>query len=163
MNIEVVNESVLANKIKVIGVGGAGCNAINRMIDVNLRNIEFIAANTDMQSLNANKAPKKIQIGVQLTKGLGAGADPDIGAKAAVEDRDRIMEVLKDSEMIFITAGMGGGTATGGAPVIAEVAKQMGILTVAIVTKPFLFEGKKRLRIAEEGIAEMEKQKKELD
>jgi cell division protein FtsZ len=155
MNIEVVNKSVLANKIKVIGIGGAGCNAINRMIDVNLRNIEFIAANTDMQSLEANKAPNKIQIGVQLTKGLGAGADPEIGEKAAIEDRDKIMEALSDSEMIFITAGMGGGTGTGAASVVGSIAKEIGALTVGVVTKPFHFELMRKMEIAEEGIAKL--------
>jgi cell division protein FtsZ len=155
MNIEVVNKSVLANKIKVIGVGGAGCNAINRMIDVNLKNIEFIAANTDMQSLDANKSPNKIQIGVQLTKGLGAGADPDIGEKAAIEDRDRIMEALQDSEMIFITAGMGGGTGTGAASVVGSIAKEIGALTVGVVTKPFHFELMRKMEMAEEGIAKL--------
>lgn len=109
MNIEVVDEPVLANKIKVIGIGGAGCNAINRMIDVRLKNIEFIAANTDLQSLNANRSPYKIQLGAELTKGLGAGANPDIGEKAALESREQIEEALTGAEMIFITAGMGGG------------------------------------------------------
>ena len=155
MNIEVVNRSVLANKIKVIGVGGAGCNAINRMIDVNLKNIEFIATNTDMQSLNANKSPNKIQIGVQLTKGLGAGADPDIGEKAAIEDRDKIMEALQDSEMIFITAGMGGGTGTGAASVVGSIAKEIGALTVGVVTKPFHFELMRKMEMADEGIAKL--------
>ena len=139
MNIEFVDESLLASKIKVIGIGGGGCNAINRMIDVNLKNIEFIAANTDLQSLNANKSPVKIQLGVQLTKGLGAGADPEIGEKAAFEDRDKIMDVLQGAEMIFITAGMGGGTGTGGAPIVGDSAKEIGALTVGVVTKPFHF------------------------
>ena len=155
MNIEVVNKSVLANKIKVIGVGGAGCNAINRMIDVNLKNIEFIAANTDMQSLDANKSPNKIQIGVQLTKGLGAGADPEIGEKAAIEDKDKILEALQDSEMIFITAGMGGGTGTGAASIVGSIAKEIGALTVGVVTKPFHFELMRKMEMAEEGIAKL--------
>ncbi|HEB30833.1 MAG TPA: cell division protein FtsZ [Spirochaetes bacterium] len=155
MNIEVVNKSVLANKIKVIGVGGAGCNAINRMINVDLKNIEFIATNTDMQSLDANEAPNKIQIGVQLTKGLGAGADPEIGEKAAIEDRDRIMEALQDSEMIFIAAGMGGGTGTGAAAVVGGIAKEIGALTVGVVTKPFHFELMRKMELAEEGIAKL--------
>lgn len=155
MNIEVVDKPVLANKIKVIGVGGAGCNAINRMIDVELKNIEFIAANTDLQSLNANRSPNKIQLGVELTKGLGAGADPEIGEKAALEDRDKIMEFLHGSEMIFITAGMGGGTGTGAAPIVGSVAKDVGALTVGVVTKPFFFELERKMDIADEGIAKL--------
>ncbi len=155
MNIEVVDKPILANKIKVIGVGGAGCNAINRMIDVELKNIEFIAANTDLQSLNANRSPNKIQLGVELTKGLGAGADPEIGEKAALEDRDKIMEFLHGSEMIFITAGMGGGTGTGAAPIVGSVAKDVGALTVGVVTKPFFFELERKMDIADEGIAKL--------
>jgi len=155
MNIEIVDESVLANKIKVIGVGGAGCNAINRMIDVELKNIEFIAANTDLQSLNANHAPIKLQLGARLTKGLGAGADPEIGEKAALEDRDKIMDTLRGAEMIFITAGMGGGTGTGGAPIVGGIAKEIGALTVGVVTKPFGFELDRKMEIAEEGIAKL--------
>ena len=155
MKIEVVEEPVLANKIKVIGIGGGGCNAINRMIDVNLRNIEFIAANTDLQSLNANKAPIKIQLGAKLTKGLGAGADPEIGEKAALEDRDKLFQALEGSEMIFITAGMGGGTGTGAAPVIGSIAKEIGALTVGVVTKPFNFELERKMEIAEEGISKL--------
>ncbi len=155
MNIELVDESALANKIKVIGVGGAGCNAINRMIDVNLKNIEFIAANTDLQSLSANNAPVKLQLGAQLTKGLGAGADPEIGEKASLEDRDKIMDTLRGAEMIFITAGMGGGTGTGGAPVVGNIAKEIGALTVGVVTKPFGFELERKMEIAQEGIAKL--------
>jgi cell division protein FtsZ len=155
MNIEVVDESVLANKIKVIGIGGAGCNAINRMIDVNLRNIEFIAANTDLQSLNSNRSPYKIQLGAELTKGLGAGSDPEIGEKAALESRDALEEMLSGAEMIFITAGMGGGTGTGGAPIVGSVAKEIGALTVGVVTKPFLFELEKKMEIADEGVAKL--------
>jgi len=155
MDFEVVDETVLANKIKVIGVGGAGCNAVNRMIDVNLRNIELIAANTDLQSLNVNKSPYKLQLGAQLTKGLGAGADPEIGEKAALEDRDRIMESLSGAEMVFITAGMGGGTGTGAASVVGGIAKEIGALTVGIVTKPFHFELERKMEIAEEGIAKL--------
>lgn len=155
MNIEVVDKPVLANKIKVIGVGGAGCNAINRMIDDELKNIEFIAANTDLQSLSANRSPNKIQLGVELTKGLGAGADPEIGEKAALEDRDKIMEFLHGSEMIFITAGMGGGTGTGAAPIVGSVAKEVGALTVGVVTKPFFFELERKMDIADEGIAKL--------
>jgi cell division protein FtsZ len=155
MEFEIVDETVLANKIKVIGVGGAGCNAINRMIDVNLRNIELIAVNTDLQSLNANKAPIKLQIGTALTKGLGAGADPEVGEKAALEDRDRIFEHLQGSEMVFITAGMGGGTGTGAAPIVGSVAKEIGALTVGVVTKPFHFELERKMEIAEEGIGKL--------
>ncbi|RKY02707.1 MAG: cell division protein FtsZ [Spirochaetes bacterium] len=150
-----LEDSGLEHKIKVIGIGGAGCNAINRMIDVNLRNVEFIAANTDLQSLNANKAPVKIQLGANLTKGLGAGADPEIGEKAALESRDRIMEALQGAEMIFITAGMGGGTGTGGAPIVGSIAKELGALTVGVVTKPFLFELERKMEIAKEGIAKL--------
>ncbi len=155
MEFEIVDEAVLANKIKVIGVGGAGCNAINRMFDVNLRNIELIAVNTDLQSLNANKAPIKLQIGAALTKGLGAGADPEIGEKAALEDRDKLFKSLQGAEMVFITAGMGGGTGTGAAPVVGSIAKEIGALTVGVVTKPFLFELERKMDIAEEGIAKL--------
>ncbi len=155
MEFEIVDEAVLANKIKVIGVGGAGCNAINRMFDVNLRNIELIAVNTDLQSLNANKAPIKLQIGAALTKGLGAGADPEIGEKAALEDRDKLFKSIQGAEMVFITAGMGGGTGTGAAPVVGSIAKEIGALTVGVVTKPFLFELERKMDIAEEGIAKL--------
>jgi cell division protein FtsZ len=155
MEFEIVDETVLANKIKVIGVGGAGCNAVNRMIDVNLRNIELIAVNTDLQSLNVNKAPVKLQIGAALTKGLGAGADPEVGEKAALEDRDRLFQALEGAEMVFITAGMGGGTGTGAAPVVGSVAKEIGALTVGVVTKPFHFELERKMEISEEGIAKL--------
>ena len=139
-------------KIKVIGVGGGGGNAINTMINCRLEGVDFIAANTDLQALESNSAQIKIPLGHRLTKGLGAGANPDIGKNAAMEDRDRIAEVLDGADMVFVTAGMGGGTGTGAAPVIAEVARELGILTVGVVTKPFGFEGKKRRRQAEEGI-----------
>jgi cell division protein FtsZ len=155
MEFEIVDETILTNRIKVIGVGGAGCNAINRMIDVNLKNIELIASNTDLQSLNANKAPVKLQIGASLTKGLGAGADPEIGEKAALEDRDKILETLHGAEMVFITAGMGGGTGTGAAPIVGSVAKEIGALTVGVVTKPFLFELERKMEIAEDGITKL--------
>ncbi|MBA7686338.1 Cell division protein FtsZ [subsurface metagenome] len=155
MNIEFVEETTMSNKIRVIGVGGAGCNAINRMIHVDLKNIEFIAANTDLQSLNASMSPVKIQLGVELTKGLGAGADPEIGEKAALEDRDKIMESLEGAEMIFITAGMGGGTGTGAAPIVGSLAKEIGALTVGVVTKPFYFELERKMEIADEGIAKL--------
>ena len=131
-------------KIKVIGVGGCGCNAVNNMIASRLAGVEFIAVNTDVQNLALSKANTKIQIGAKLTRGLGAGANPDIGRDAALEDIEALREALADSDMVFVTAGMGGGTGTGAAPVIADIAKSMGALTVAVVTKPFLYEmGKK--------------------
>ena len=142
-------------KIKVIGVGGAGNNAVNRMIEAGIRNVEFIAVNTDRQTLNESKANSKIQIGEKLTRGLGAGANPDIGSQAAEESRAEIAEALKGSDMVFVTAGMGGGTGTGAAPIVAATAKEMGILTIGVVTKPFTFEGKKRLAQAERGIASL--------
>ncbi len=141
--------------IKVIGVGGAGNNAVNRMIEAGIRNVEFIAVNTDRQTLNESKANSKIQIGEKLTRGLGAGANPDIGSQAAEESRAEIAEVLKGADMVFVTAGMGGGTGTGAAPIVAATAKEMGILTIGVVTKPFTFEGKKRLAQAERGIASL--------
>ena len=139
-------------QIRVVGVGGAGCNAVNRMVQYGLQGVEFIAVNTDKQALQLSAGQVKIQIGEKLTKGLGAGADPEIGRKAAEESRDTICEALKGSDMIFITAGMGGGTGTGAAAVIAECAKELGILTVGVVTKPFTFEGRVRMRNAEQGI-----------
>jgi cell division protein FtsZ len=142
----------VAAKVKAIGIGGGGCNAVNNMISSGLTAVEFIAANTDAQALAANKAPLKLQLGAKITKGLGAGANPEIGRKAALEDIDMIRDSLRGADMVFITAGLGGGTGTGGAPIVAEVAKEMGALTVAIVTKPFLFEGKKRMKQAEEGV-----------
>ena len=141
--------------IKVIGVGGAGNNAVNRMIEAGIRNVEFIAVNTDRQTLNESKANSKIQIGEKLTRGLGAGANPDIGAQAAEESRAEIAEVLKGADMVFVTAGMGGGTGTGAAPIVAATAKELGILTIGVVTKPFTFEGKKRLSQAERGVASL--------
>jgi cell division protein FtsZ len=145
----------LAAKVKIIGIGGGGNNALNTMISYQLSGVEFIAANTDAQAMAANLAPIKLQLGENLTKGLGAGANPEIGRKAALEDIEKIREGLKGADMVFITAGLGGGTGTGGAPVIAEVAREMGALTVAIVTKPFYFEGKKRMKQAEEGLANL--------
>ena len=145
----------LAAKVKIIGVGGGGNNALNTMISYQLSGVEFIAANTDAQALAANMAPFKLQLGENLTKGLGAGANPEVGRKAALEDVEKIREALKGADMVFITAGLGGGTGTGGGPVIAEVAREMGALTVAIVTKPFHFEGKKRMKQAEEGLANL--------
>ena len=138
--------------IKVIGVGGAGNNAVNRMIDAGIKNVEFISVNTDRQALQLSKASTKIQIGEKLTRGLGAGANPDIGAQAAEESRTEVAEALRGADMVFVTAGMGGGTGTGAAPIVAGTAKEMGILTIGVVTKPFTFEGKKRLAQAERGI-----------
>lgn len=139
-------------RIRVIGVGGGGNNAVDRMIDAGIKSAEFVAMNTDYQALIRSKAELKIQLGAELTKGLGAGADPFIGEKAAQESIDQIKEVLQDNDLVFITAGMGGGTGTGAAPVVASIAREMGILTVAVVTKPFNFEGKKRMENAEKGI-----------
>jgi cell division protein FtsZ len=145
----------LAAKVKIIGIGGGGNNALNTMISYQLSGVDFIAANTDAQALAANIAPNKLQLGENLTKGLGAGANPEIGRKAALEDVEKIREALQGADMVFITAGLGGGTGTGGGPVIAEVAREVGALTVAIVTKPFHFEGKKRMKQAEEGLANL--------
>ncbi len=142
-------------QIKVIGVGGGGNNAVNRMIEANLQGVQFIAINTDKQALQTSKAEYKIQIGEKLTRGLGAGANPEIGKKAAEESRDDIFQALQGADMVFITAGMGGGTGTGAAPIVAEIAKEMGILTVGVVTKPFTFEGKRRANHAEMGIEEL--------
>lgn len=150
-------ESENSAKIKVIGVGGAGGNAINNMIASELQGVKFIAANTDMQALDVSKAEIKIQIGEQLTEGLGAGANPGIGRDAALESGDVVKAALADSHMVFITAGLGGGTGTGAAPVIAGLCKELGILTVAVVTRPFSFEGKKRSRAAEEGLNELKR------
>ena len=142
-------------KIKVIGVGGAGNNAVNRMVEMGVNGVEFIAVNTDRQALALSKAPTKIQIGEKITRCLGAGGDPLIGEKAAEESRDEIANALKDSDMVFVTAGMGGGTGTGAAPIVAQIAKELGILTVGVVTKPFSFEGKKRMQSAERGVTSL--------
>jgi cell division protein FtsZ len=142
-------------RIKVIGVGGGGGNAVNRMIDAQLRGVEFIAANTDLQALHKCRAPIKLQIGGLLTKGLGAGADPEVGRKAALEDTERILETLEGADMVFLTAGLGGGTGTGAAPIIASLAAEIGALTVAVVTKPFGFEGRRRMQLAERGVEEL--------
>src|SRR6266481_6033833 len=139
-------------RIKVIGAGGGGGNAVNRMVRAGLRNVEFIAANTDIQALQNNLAPIKVQLGRMITRGRGAGANPEIGRRAALEDEEQLRELISDAEMVFVTAGMGGGTGTGSAPVIARLAREAGALTVGVVTKPFQFEGKKRMRQAEEGI-----------
>jgi cell division protein FtsZ len=142
-------------KIKVIGVGGGGGNAVNRMIDAGVEGIEFVVANTDLQALRMSRAPVKLQLGVKLTNGLGAGANPEVGRKAALEDSDKIIEALEGADMVFVTTGLGGGTGTGAAPIIASLASEMGALTVAVVTKPFSFEGKRRMTQAEKGIAEL--------
>lgn len=142
-------------RIKVIGVGGGGSNAVNRMIDAGIKGVEFIVANTDLQALEASKAPIKIQLGSKSTRGLGAGSDPEMGKAAALEDHQKLLDVLEGSDMVFVTAGLGGGTGTGAAPVVASLAIELGALTVAVVTKPFAVEGKKRMAQAEEGIAEL--------
>jgi cell division protein FtsZ len=142
-------------KIKVIGVGGGGGNAVNRMIDAGMKDIEFIVANTDLQALRMSRAPVKIQLGVKLTTGLGAGANPEVGRKAALEDSEKIIEALEGADMVFVTAGLGGGTGTGAAPIIASLASEMGALTVAVVTKPFNFEGKRRMAQAERGLSDL--------
>lgn len=156
VTLEALEEATMVPaKIKVIGVGGGGGNAVNRMMAAKLRGIEFIAANTDLQALAKCRAPKKLQLGPQITKGLGAGADPEIGRKAALEDTERILEILDGADMIFLTAGLGGGTGTGGIPVIASLAAEIGALTVAVVTKPFGFEGRRRMMVAERGVEEL--------
>jgi len=144
-------------KIKVIGVGGGGCNAVNRMIESGVKGVEFIVANTDLQVLNVSKAETKLQIGKDITNGLGAGANPEVGREAAIESKNEITESLKGADMVFVTCGMGGGTGTGAAPVIAEIAQNLGALTVGIVTKPFRFEGKRRMEQAILGIDELKK------
>jgi len=141
-------------RIKVIGIGGGGGNAVNRMIEAGMDGIEFIVANTDLQALRMSRAPMKIQLGVKLTNGLGAGANPEVGRKAALEDSDKIIEALEGADMVFVTTGLGGGTGTGAAPIIASLASEMGALTVAVVTKPFAFEGKRRMQQADRGVAE---------
>ena len=143
--------------IKVIGVGGGGGNAVGHMVDTGIEGVDFICANTDSQALKGSRVRTSLQIGCNITKGLGAGSDPDIGRQAAMEDRDRIHEVIDGADMLFITAGMGGGTGTGAAPIVAQVAKELGILTVAVVTKPFMMEGGKRMQIADHGINELGK------
>ena len=144
-------------KIKVIGVGGGGCNAVNRMIESGVGGVDFIVANTDLQVLNASKAETKLQIGKSITEGLGAGANPEIGREAALESKKEIEEALSGADMVFVTCGLGGGTGTGAAPIVAEIAQEQGALTVAIVTKPFKFEGRKRMEQAEVGLEELKK------
>jgi cell division protein FtsZ len=153
MRLKLAEETRTGARIKVVGVGGGGSNAVNRMVQVGLEGVEFIVANTDLQALHGNAAPVKIQIGGRLTKGLGAGADPNVGREAALEDTDALIQALTGADMVFVTTGLGGGTGTGAAPVIASLASELGALTVAVVTKPFKFEGKKRLAQADRGLA----------
>jgi cell division protein FtsZ len=155
IRIDFADEIESCASIKVVGVGGAGGNAVNRMIEAGLSGVEFIAINTDAQVLDTNRAPKKVQIGKKLTKGLGAGANPEIGRKAVEEDIDEIAELLRGADMVFVTAGMGGGTGTGAGPIVADIARQSGALTVSIITKPFIFEGPVRGKKAEIGLAEL--------
>ena len=150
-----IDEEREVAKIKVIGLGGGGSNAVNRMMAARFTGVEFIVANTDSQALRASPAPLKIQLGARLTQGLGAGADPEVGKNAALEDREQIKKLLEGADMVFVTAGLGGGTGTGSAPIVAATAKEMGILTVAVVTKPFAFEGRRRSQQAESGLAEL--------
>ena len=157
MEIEMMDNLNAGAKLRVLGIGGGGNNAVNNMIEAGLRGVEFIAANSDLQALENSKARVHLQLGRNLTRGLGAGADPEVGRQAALEDRDKIKELLTGSDMVFITAGLGGGTGTGGAPIVAEVAKEVAALTVAVVTKPFDFEGKRRMRQALEGVEELKK------
>jgi cell division protein FtsZ len=155
LRIQYQDESTRGARIKVIGVGGGGNNAVNRMIAAGVEGVEFISANTDVQALQLSQAPVKLQLGVKLTAGLGAGANPDVGRRAALEDSDKIIEALEGADMVFVTAGLGGGTGTGAAPVIASLASEMGALTVAVVTRPFAFEGKRRMMQAERGMQEL--------
>jgi len=155
MRIQYHDEPLRDARIKVIGVGGGGGNAVNRMIQARMEGVEFIAANTDVQALKLSQASVKLQLGVRLTSGLGAGSNPDVGRRAALEDSEKIIEALEGADMVFVTAGLGGGTGTGAAPVIASLASEMGILTVAVVTRPFVFEGKRRLQQAERGLKEL--------
>jgi cell division protein FtsZ len=155
MRIHFHDETPRGARIEVIGVGGGGGNAVNRMIQAKMEGVEFIAANTDVQALKLCQAPVKLQLGVRLTSGLGAGANPDVGRRAALEDSEKIIKALEGADMVFVTAGLGGGTGTGAAPVIASLASEMGILTVAVITVPFAFEGKRRLQQAERGLKEL--------
>jgi len=149
------DESSLGASLKVVGIGGGGCNAVNRMIEAGIEGVEFIAANTDVQALRQSRASTKLQLGNQLTKGLGAGANPEIGRQAALEDTEKIIELLEGSDMVFVTAGLGGGTGGGSAPIISSLASELGALTVAVVTKPFAFEGKKRMNQAEQALVDL--------
>ncbi|MEE2840490.1 MAG: cell division protein FtsZ [Acidobacteriota bacterium] len=151
----VFDESLLGASLKVVGIGGGGCNAVNRMIEAGIEGVEFIAANTDVQALRQSRAPTKLQLGNKLTKGLGAGANPEIGRQAALEDTEKIIELLEGADMVFVTAGLGGGTGGGSAPIISSLASELGALTVAVVTKPFSFEGKKRMNQAEQALVDL--------
>src|SRR5512139_4177705 len=155
LRLTIEDESRVGARIKVIGVGGGGCNAVTRMVRAGFDGVEFIVANTDLQALRLNDVPIKVQLGAKLTKGLGAGADPIVGRQAALEDTDRLVEILGGADMVFVTAGLGGGTGTGGAPVIASLASELGALTIAVVTRPFTFEGRKRAMQAEKGLEEL--------
>jgi cell division protein FtsZ len=155
LRLTIEDETRIGARIKVIGVGGGGCNAVNRMVHAGLDGVEFIVANTDLQALRLNDAPIRVQLGAKLTKGLGAGADPIVGRQAALEDTDRLVEILDGADMVFVTAGLGGGTGTGGAPVIASLASELGALTIAVVTRPFKFEGRKRAMQAERGLDDL--------
>ena len=152
MRVSFTEEPQNGAKIKVIGAGGGGSNAVNRMIRAKVEGVEFIAANTDLQALKLSQAPVKLQLGAKLTKGLGAGANPEVGRKAALEDTEKILEALDGADMVFVTAGLGGGTGSGAAPVVANLASELGALTVAVVTKPFAFEGKRRMQQAEQAL-----------
>jgi cell division protein FtsZ len=152
---ELEEEARMGTRIKVIGVGGGGCNAVARMVAEGLEGVEFYAMNTDIQALNACQVPNKLQLGAKMTKGLGAGSNPEIGRQAALENTDRIVELLQGADMVFVTAGLGGGTGTGAAPVVASLAKELDALTVAVVTKPFGFEGARRMRLAEDGLGRL--------
>ncbi len=155
LRVDFSDERMEGAKIKVIGVGGGGGNAVNRMIAAEVKGVDFMVANTDAQALQVSRAPVKIQLGTKLTKGLGSGGNPDIGRRAALEDTEKIIEVLEGADMVFVTAGLGGGTGTGGAPIVASLARELGALTVGVVTKPFAFEGKRRMTQAEQGLAEL--------
>src|SRR6202789_2045211 len=155
IRIQYHEENLRGAKIKVIGVGGGGGNAVNRMIAASMEGVEFIAANTDAQALQLSQAPVKLQLGAKLTSGLGAGANPDVGRRAALADSEKIIEAREGADMVFVTAGLGGGTGTGAAPVIASLASEMGALTVAVVTRPFAFEGKRRMQQADRGMEEL--------
>src|SRR5688500_6615846 len=155
LRLKLDEETRTGARIKVVGVGGGGSNAVNRMVSAGLDGVEFIVANTDLQALKLNAAPVKLQIGAKLTKGLGAGADPNVGRQAALEDTEQLIEALDGADMVFVTTGLGGGTGTGAAPVIASLASELGALTIAVVTKPFRFEGKKRQIQAERGLEEL--------
>src|SRR6516162_1184969 len=152
---ELEEEARAGTRIKVVGVGGGGSNAVARMVQEGLEGVQFYAMNTDLQALSACNVPNKLQLGVKMTNGLGAGSNPEIGREAALENTDRIVEVLQGADMVFVTAGLGGGTGTGAAPVIASLAKELDALTVAVVTKPFGFEGSRRMRMAEEGLGRL--------